>query len=340
MMSTLAFYAGLDLVLECARRPAAPPDRGRGDRDAARRSRASCRRRRGATARARCPWTTRSCRWRSTLAGGRATGARCPRPLYDHWMRSFAMQSKSTLHVRVLRGTGSPPRRRGGVQGARPVAARGARRIRDALQHEGRRRRGAKANADAPRHRLPRRDGRPRREGRAAFGNCATSASPRSWRSATNARAPTRSCSSTSPPRARAAPRSWTSCGARPSGSSCRSPWAAASARSTTARGVLRAGADKVSLNSAAVERPESIGELSARFGAQCVVASIDAKLEQGTWRVYTHGGTRRANLEAVAWARECVRRGAGEILLTSIDRDGAALRLRPRTDPRGRRPR
>ena len=87
---------------------------------------------------------------------------------------------------------------------------------------------------------------------------------------------------------------------------------------------VLRAGADKVSLNSAAVERPESLGELSARFGAQCVVASIDARLEDGAWRVYTHGGSRPTGLEAVAWARECVRRGAGEILLTSIDRDGA----------------
>ena len=86
---------------------------------------------------------------------------------------------------------------------------------------------------------------------------------------------------------------------------------------------VLRAGADKVSLNSAAVERPESIGELSARFGAQCVVASIDASLEDGAWRVYTHGGSKPAGLEAVAWARECVRRGAGEILLTSIDCDG-----------------
>jgi cyclase len=87
---------------------------------------------------------------------------------------------------------------------------------------------------------------------------------------------------------------------------------------------VLRAGADKVSLNSAAVERPESLGELARRFGAQCVVASIDAKLEDGAWRVHTHGGSRPTGLEAVAWARECVRRGAGEILLTSIDRDGA----------------
>ncbi len=86
---------------------------------------------------------------------------------------------------------------------------------------------------------------------------------------------------------------------------------------------VLRAGADKVSLNTAAVDHPESIGELSARFGAQCVVASIDAQREDGAWRVYTHGGSRPTGLEAVAWARECVRRGAGEILLTSIDRDG-----------------
>lgn len=87
---------------------------------------------------------------------------------------------------------------------------------------------------------------------------------------------------------------------------------------------VLRAGADKVSLNTAAVERPESIGELSARFGAQCVVASIDAKMEAGAWRVWTHGGSKPTGLEAVAWAKECVARGAGEILLTSIDRDGA----------------
>ncbi len=87
---------------------------------------------------------------------------------------------------------------------------------------------------------------------------------------------------------------------------------------------VLRAGADKVSLNTAAVERPESIGELSARFGAQCVVASIDARMEDGAWRVWTHGGSKPTGLEAVAWAKECVARGAGEILLTSIDRDGA----------------
>jgi cyclase len=86
----------------------------------------------------------------------------------------------------------------------------------------------------------------------------------------------------------------------------------------------LRAGADKVSINSAAVSRPEVLTEAADRFGAQCVVASIDAKREGGAWTVYTHGGRRRTSLEAVAWARECVRRGAGEVLLTSIDRDGA----------------
>ncbi|HZI02492.1 MAG TPA: imidazole glycerol phosphate synthase subunit HisF [Archangium sp.] len=86
----------------------------------------------------------------------------------------------------------------------------------------------------------------------------------------------------------------------------------------------LRAGADKVSLNSAAVARPEVLTECAERFGAQCVVASIDAKRDGGTWRVYTHGGKKATDLDAVTWARECVKRGAGEILITSIDRDGA----------------
>lgn len=87
---------------------------------------------------------------------------------------------------------------------------------------------------------------------------------------------------------------------------------------------VLRAGADKVSLNSAAVARPTTLTEAARRFGAQCIVASIDAKREGDRWRVYTHGGRTRTELDAVAWARECARLGAGEILLTSIDRDGA----------------
>lgn len=92
----------------------------------------------------------------------------------------------------------------------------------------------------------------------------------------------------------------------------------------------LRAGADKVSVNSAAVRRPELLTEAAERFGSQCVVASIDAKLETDdataprAWRVYVQGGRTPTGLDAVEWARECVRRGAGEILLTSIDRDGA----------------
>lgn len=85
----------------------------------------------------------------------------------------------------------------------------------------------------------------------------------------------------------------------------------------------LRSGADKVSVNSAAVARPAMLGEAAARFGSQCVVASIDAARVTGGWRVYTHGGRRPTELDAVAWARECAARGAGEILLTSIDRDG-----------------
>ncbi|RYZ39834.1 MAG: imidazole glycerol phosphate synthase subunit HisF [Myxococcaceae bacterium] len=86
----------------------------------------------------------------------------------------------------------------------------------------------------------------------------------------------------------------------------------------------LRAGADKVSINSAAVATPELLTGCAERFGAQCVVASIDAKRDGAGYRVYTHGGRRPTDLDAVAWAKECVRRGAGEVLLTSIDRDGA----------------
>jgi len=87
----------------------------------------------------------------------------------------------------------------------------------------------------------------------------------------------------------------------------------------------LRAGADKVSLNSAAVSRPEVLSEAAHRFGAQCVVASIDARRNaDGIWKVWVKGGREETPLEAVAWAQECVERGAGEILLTSIDRDGA----------------
>jgi imidazole glycerol-phosphate synthase subunit HisF len=85
----------------------------------------------------------------------------------------------------------------------------------------------------------------------------------------------------------------------------------------------LRAGADKVCVNTAAVDRPELLTECAARFGAQCVVASIDARREAGGWRVYTRGGRTATDLDAIAWARTCARQGAGEILITSIDRDG-----------------
>lgn len=89
----------------------------------------------------------------------------------------------------------------------------------------------------------------------------------------------------------------------------------------------LRAGADKVSLNSAAVSNPEVLTAAADRFGAQCVVASIDAKKNaDGVYKVWVKGGREETPLEAVAWAQECVARGAGEILLTSIDRDGARI--------------
>ena len=87
---------------------------------------------------------------------------------------------------------------------------------------------------------------------------------------------------------------------------------------------VLRAGADKVSVNTAAVERPEVLTEAAARYGRLCVVASIDARRAgDGAWTVVTRGGRTETGLDAVAWARACERLGAGEILLTSVDRDG-----------------
>lgn len=108
---------------------------------------------------------------------------------------------------------------------------------------------------------------------------------------------------------------------------------------------VLRAGADKVSVNTAAVENPELLRDAAARYGRQCIVASIDARVEKrqieiaarpqgtvaqvvaepgGIWfRVFTHGGRTPTELDAVTWARQCEELGAGEILLTSIDRDG-----------------
>ena len=89
-------------------------------------------------------------------------------------------------------------------------------------------------------------------------------------------------------------------------------------------RTLLRAGADKISIQTAAVQRPELITEAARLYGAQCIVVAIDAQRETDTdWRVYTHGGRQRTDLEAVAWARDAERLGAGEILLTSIDADG-----------------
>jgi imidazole glycerol-phosphate synthase subunit HisF len=90
------------------------------------------------------------------------------------------------------------------------------------------------------------------------------------------------------------------------------------------AQAVLDAGADKVSVNSAAVARPELIGELAAQFGAQCVVLAIDARKREGEgWEVFVAGGRTPTGRDAVGWAREGTERGAGEILLTSMDRDG-----------------
>jgi cyclase len=89
-------------------------------------------------------------------------------------------------------------------------------------------------------------------------------------------------------------------------------------------RTLLRAGADKVSLNTAALERSAVIEEAAHAFGSQCIVVAIDAKSSgDGAWQVYTHGGRRPAGRDAVEWAREVERLGAGEILLTSMDRDG-----------------
>jgi cyclase len=89
-------------------------------------------------------------------------------------------------------------------------------------------------------------------------------------------------------------------------------------------RVMLNAGADKVSINTSAIERPELVREGADRFGSQCIVVAIDARRRaEGGWTVYTHGGRKATTLEAVAWAREVEKLGAGEILLTSMDADG-----------------
>ena len=89
-------------------------------------------------------------------------------------------------------------------------------------------------------------------------------------------------------------------------------------------RTMLLAGADKVSVNTASIKIPELISDAAENFGSQCVVVAIDAKHgTPGSWRVYTHGGRNPTDLDAVEWGREVARRGAGEILLTSMDADG-----------------
>jgi cyclase len=89
------------------------------------------------------------------------------------------------------------------------------------------------------------------------------------------------------------------------------------------ARELLRVGADKVSVNTAAVARPELIAELSHEFGAQCVVVGVDVRRVAGGFEVFTHGGRKPSGLDAISWTAECERLGAGEVVLNSMDRDG-----------------
>lgn len=93
-------------------------------------------------------------------------------------------------------------------------------------------------------------------------------------------------------------------------------------------RRLLNAGADKISVNSSAISNPQLVSDATARYGSQCIVVAIDAKRssapgEPARWEVFTHGGRKATGLDAVEWAREMARRGAGELLLTSMDRDG-----------------
>ena len=88
-------------------------------------------------------------------------------------------------------------------------------------------------------------------------------------------------------------------------------------------RRLLNAGADKVSINTSAVQNPQLVEDASSRYGSQCIVVAIDAKRSDRSWEVFTHGGRRATGLDAVEWARRMEKLGAGEILLTSMDRDG-----------------
>jgi len=92
-------------------------------------------------------------------------------------------------------------------------------------------------------------------------------------------------------------------------------------------RRLLNAGADKVSMNTAAVQNPQLVADASARYGNQCIVVAIDAKqTSPGKWDVFTHGGRKNTGLDAIEWAKEVERLGAGELLLTSMDRDGTKI--------------
>jgi cyclase len=92
-------------------------------------------------------------------------------------------------------------------------------------------------------------------------------------------------------------------------------------------RKLLLAGADKVSINTAAIARPEFVREAAEKFGKQCIVVALDAKrVGDGTWQIFTHGGRRETGLDAVEWAQRMAEYGAGEILLTSMDRDGTGI--------------
>jgi len=88
-------------------------------------------------------------------------------------------------------------------------------------------------------------------------------------------------------------------------------------------RTLLNAGADKVSINTAAIHNPSLVSQASQKFGSQCIVVAIDAKKMNNHWEVFTHGGRNPTGINAVSWAKEMVNRGAGELLITSMDRDG-----------------
>ena len=88
-------------------------------------------------------------------------------------------------------------------------------------------------------------------------------------------------------------------------------------------RRLLNAGADKVSINTAAINNPSLVSNAADRFGSQCIVVAIDAKKTENDWEIFTHGGRNPTGLNAISWAKEMVRRGAGELLITSMDKDG-----------------